>query len=240
VGTYRGAPAEDCEYLLGRLCEWLATDFHVDANSAEMRFVVLTVKAVLAHLYIAWIHPFGDGNGRTARLVEFQILASSGLVPLPAANLLSDHYNRTRDQYYRALEYASRSNGDIGRFLEYAVEGFVDGLRDQIAYIRVAQWNVAWENFVHRAFGGQPETPTTRRRKRLVLDMPFDVVSRSNLTLLTPRVAQLYAKTGPRTLIRDINALVGMGLISRTRGGYIANRKRILAFPPPIAEAANE
>lgn len=52
-------------------------------------------KAVVAHLYLAWIHPVGDGNGRTARLVEFQILLSSG-VPSPAAHLLSNHYNQTR------------------------------------------------------------------------------------------------------------------------------------------------
>ncbi len=68
-----------------------------------MRFAVTVAKAVLAHLYIAWIHPFADGNGRTARLVEFQILAQSGLIPLPAANLLRDHYNKTRDRYYAEL-----------------------------------------------------------------------------------------------------------------------------------------
>ncbi len=38
---------------------------------------------------MAWIHPFGDGNGRTARLLEFLILARCGMVPLPAAHLLS-------------------------------------------------------------------------------------------------------------------------------------------------------
>ncbi|NOY75701.1 MAG: hypothetical protein GXP32_07900 [Kiritimatiellaeota bacterium] len=32
----------------------------------------------LAHVYIAWIHPFGDGNGKTARLMEFYLLLRSG------------------------------------------------------------------------------------------------------------------------------------------------------------------
>ena len=44
------------------------------------------LKATLAHLYIAWIHPFGDGNGRTARLVEFMLLSRAG-VPSPSAHL---------------------------------------------------------------------------------------------------------------------------------------------------------
>src|SRR5680860_933902 len=58
------------------------------------------VKAIVAHLYLAWIHPFGDGNGRTARLVELQILLAAGF-PVPACQLLSSHYNQTRAEYYR-------------------------------------------------------------------------------------------------------------------------------------------
>jgi Fic family protein len=58
------------------------------------------MKAILTHLYIAWIHPFGDGNGRTARLAELQILLAAGM-PMPASHLLSNHYNTTRTDLYR-------------------------------------------------------------------------------------------------------------------------------------------
>src|ERR1700679_822139 len=74
VGKYRGAPAADCEYLLDRLVYWL-NDFNPDTLP---RIAVALLKAMLAHLYIAWIHPFGDGNGRTARLIEFYILSGAG------------------------------------------------------------------------------------------------------------------------------------------------------------------
>jgi Fic family protein len=89
--------------------------------------VYAILKAVVAHLYLAWIHPFGDGNGRTARLVEFQILLSSG-VPSPAAHLLSNHYNQTRSEYYRQLDRASKSGGELAPFIEYGARGFVAGL----------------------------------------------------------------------------------------------------------------
>ena len=99
VLRYRGAPEEDCEYLLDKMCEWLN-----DArfNQSEDRIAFAIIKAVLAHLYIAWIHPFGDGNGRTARLVEGKIMLASG-APVPACHLLSNHYNKTRSEYYRFL-----------------------------------------------------------------------------------------------------------------------------------------
>ena len=82
VARYRGAPAKDCEYLLNRLFEWL------DGMSFELghsKVGIAILKAIVAHLYLSWIHPFGDGNGRVARLVEYQILLSAG-VPNPATH----------------------------------------------------------------------------------------------------------------------------------------------------------
>ena len=98
VSAYRGAPDEDCEYLLERLAAWLESDTF-QSDDPEIGFALTVARAVYAHLYISWIHPFGDGNGRTARLLEFLILARSGVVPLLAANLLSNHYNLTRDRW---------------------------------------------------------------------------------------------------------------------------------------------
>lgn len=123
VGRYRAAPREDCGYLLDRLCRWLDED-DVPGPGAEplngdrpgrpvasaqatasvfqdpdrRRIAQGVLKATLAHLYIAWIHPFGDGNGRTARLIEFMLLARAG-VPFPSAHLMSNHFNRTRSRY---------------------------------------------------------------------------------------------------------------------------------------------
>ena len=104
AARYRGAPAKDCEYLLTRLCQWLND---MDFELGHSRLATPIVKAIVSHLYLAWIHPFSDGNGRSARLVECQILLNSG-VPSPAAHLLSNHYNDTRSEYYRQLDRSSR------------------------------------------------------------------------------------------------------------------------------------
>ena len=112
VGRYRGAPREDCDFLLGRLCEWLEAELELSlfAEPSSNRMATAILHAILAHLYIAWIHPYGDGNGRTARLVEFMLLARAG-VPLTSAQLPSNHYKLTRAEYYRQLDRASRANG---------------------------------------------------------------------------------------------------------------------------------
>jgi Fic family protein len=184
----------------------------------DERVAFALIKAIVAHVYIAWIHPFGDGNGRTARLVEVQILNHAG-VPIVATNLLSDHYNRTRDRYHRELRQASQQGGNLNSFVSYAVEGFVDGLRTQVATIRKHQLASAWKDLVHETLEGT--TDATKRRRDLVLDMPLgEVVARNKLTTISPRVAGAYGRADERTLPRDLNQLVKFGLIEKVRGGY--------------------
>lgn len=234
--VYRGAPAKECEHLLKLLCEWLNGEDFVPPEK-DLQVAIALIKAVVAHVYLAWIHPFGDGNGRTARLVEFHILFSSG-VPLPAAHLLSDHYNRTRTQYYRELDRASKSGGDLMPFIRYAVQGFLDGLRGQINEVRGHQMNVSWENYVHERFRDNKVSPAQKRRRDLVLDL----TGKGWLTLaeienLSARVARSYATAGDRMLQRDLNAIAKMGLIDREHGKVRTRKYIIQAFLPTRVRA---
>jgi len=230
--VYRGAPAEDCPWLMDRLCEWLnGPEFQAPNNSVPGRNTIHAIlRAVVAHLYLAWIHPFGDGNGRTARLLEFHILLSAG-VPSPVAHLFSNHYNQTRAEYYRQLDHASRSGGDLLPFVQYAVRGLVDGLRDQLEKIWTQQWDVVWRNFVHERFQNQ-NSPSETRQRHLALDLGEGWVEVGNITELTPRLASAYAGKTSKTLQRDLNALVEMGLVSRQDRMVRAQREVILAFLP--------
>lgn len=237
VADYRGAPAEDCEYLLDRLCGWLNRESFDGDNSLGVAAAIL--KAIISHLYIAWIHPFGDGNGRTARLLEFYLLVNAG-VPVPSAHLLSDYYNTTRAEYYRHLSYASKSGGNVLPFVQYAVNGFVEELRQQLEYIRVQQWDIAWKDYVNEYFEAVGSSGTQLRRKCLLLDLSKepDPIPRGRLAQLSPRVATFYAKKTDKALTRDLNALLKAGLITRAKGGYRARRELILAFLPPTWKAS--
>lgn len=230
VGRYLGAPAEDCRYLLERLCTWLeGADF---APQPGLELVYAILKAIVAHVYLAWIHPFGDGNGRTARLMEFQILMVAG-VPTPAAHLLSNHYNQTRGEYYRQLDAAGRSGGNLIPFIEYAVQGFVDALRLQIEVIREQQWEVAWRDFVYRSFGANPPAPRARQCQLvLALGGRGGFVPIDELPLLSAQLAAIYARRSSRILYRDLAELLRRGLVERTPAGVRARKELILAFLP--------
>jgi Fic family protein len=242
VARYRGAPARDCEYLLEQLSDWL-NSFELNSDDPANRVPFAILKAIVAHLYIAWIHPFGDGNGRTARLIEVQILLAAQM-PTPACHLLSNHYNQTRSEYYRQLDMASRTGNPIP-FVEYAVRGLVDGLSEALTKIRAQQFRDRWEQYVYETFGGL-KTEADRRRLRLVLDLSdryqetATPTPKQELRHLSPVLSEAYAGKTVKTLSRDLNAVLSMGLLEVEDRGYVPRDWVILTFRPQRRNATSE
>jgi Fic family protein len=239
VADYRGAPAEDLPDLLEQLCRWLAESWigpiegYAQADALRLEAIF---KAVVAHLYLAWIHPFGDGNGRTARLVEFFILAGAG-IPFPAAHLLSNHYNETRTEYYRQLSMASKSGGEVLPFLNYALRGLVDQLREQSALIKQEQLELFWRDHLHQVLG---DSEAGKRKRYLVTDLGNspEPVSKSKLTEISVRVLRHYLGKSEKTLARDMDELARLGLVIKTGDRYRANKEIVLAYLPPKKQLA--
>jgi Fic family protein len=236
VGKYRAPAAKDVEFLMQRLCDWLnGDDFKAPPERPELRAALVIVKAVVAHLYLVWIHPFGDGNGRTARLLELQLLLAAGF-PTPATQLLSNHYNQTRSEYYRQLNAASRS-GDPIPFLTYALRGFVDGLAEQLDLIFAWQREDRWEQYVYQQFG-ELRTEADRRRLRLVLEVSHrsresdEPVAKADMRWLTPKLAKAYSNKTDKTLTRDLNEIRKLELLIRERRGYRPNESVLLGLLP--------
>ena len=216
AGSYKAPHWPEVPELLDQLVSWLAElrDSITAESRDEEKFVTAVLAAVLAHLYIAWVHPFGNGNGRLARLIEVQILSESGVVPLVATNLLSDHYNKTRNAYYLALDAAQR---DVTAFIRYALRGLVDELREQIAVVRSENLVIHWESYVYERFRGLPSTKARDRQRDVALAMDIGrIYTPEQVTDLNTSLARRYAIQGERTPARDLNALVAMRLVQKT------------------------
>ena len=227
VGRYRGAPAEDCEYLLSKLCETI----NQITIGEKWQFASGILKAIITHVYLAWIHPFGDGNGRTARLMEVKICAANG-IPKPACQLLSNFYNLTRDKYYLELEKASKSDSSIYGFISYALTGLLDMLDEQIAIIRDYQIQSTWENTVHKVLHGNTQAFERRRHLALELYKNKNPVQKSEIHLLTPKLAELYSNSTTKTLSRDLSVLQEKGFIIIENRRIQINLNKILAWLP--------
>lgn len=236
---YRGVLPSESLGLFDRLCDWLNSDTYRPPDE-DAACVYGLIKSIMAHLYLVWIHPFGDGNGRAARLLEVRFLMEAG-VPSAASHLLSNHYNRTRTEYYRQLAAASRNGGNPLPFIEYAVSGFVEQIREQLQFVKYQQWDVSWINYVHECYQGA-HTVAAKRQRDLVLELSNHntPVARREIRRLSPLLAEQYAGKTGKTLTRDLNAVVKTGLVKRNTHGYRALKESILHFLPRSKQGAVE
>ncbi|MBQ4553181.1 MAG: Fic family protein [Clostridia bacterium] len=76
------------------------------------------LKACIAHFYFVYVHPFGDGNGRTARALSYMMLIQSGYEffrYFSISNLVSDE----RGKYYRSMVNVEEDDGDMTYFIDF-------------------------------------------------------------------------------------------------------------------------
>lgn len=104
----------------------LMKDFVAWLHDSEKKEINPVIVAAIAHLEIAAIHPFNDGNGRTARALATLILYARGY-DFRRLFALEDYYNTDRPSYYKAINvgetYEARRT-DLTSWLDYFVAGF--------------------------------------------------------------------------------------------------------------------
>ena len=99
----------------------------VSSSAGEVHPVII---AGIIHYMLASIHPFADGNGRTARATVSLYLSLTGY-DFREALVVDSYYAVDRKAYYDALKsvqngnYANAKTADITSWLEYFTEGFV-------------------------------------------------------------------------------------------------------------------
>ena len=233
VGGYRPPLDEDVAPLMVRFCEWMRDAFRYEEG--EQSFQDQVIQAIVAHVYIAMIHPFGEGNGRTARLIEFYILLRAGL-PDMASHILSNHYNDTRQEYYRQLDQCVRER-DLSGFIRYAVLGFRDGLKGVLDIVQANLLEMSWHKFIYDTLDSKKATGKTRaivkRRRTLALQFPVDRwLIPDDLVVSSGILAKEYAALSPTTLMRDLTELERLELIVKEKGRYKGNIEIMRGYLP--------
>jgi cell filamentation protein, protein adenylyltransferase len=122
--VYMPPEAKDVPRLMKELVAWLAR--------TERQSLPCLLRAGIAHYQFATIHPYYDGNGRTARLLTTLILHVGGY-DLKGLYFLEEYYARHLGAYYEALTigpshnyYEGRAEADITKWVEYFCEGMAE------------------------------------------------------------------------------------------------------------------
>jgi len=232
AGHYLAPPPDDCGILLEQFCEWLNQKEPVPEYFVSYDLAFDIVKAVSAHVYFALIHPYADGNGRMARLIEYALLLRAG-VPASAAHVFSYCYSRTRERYYQELQ---DTHGDfvdgayrkleLGKFVLYALDQVMEELEPQLMWIGSAQTKDLWRQRIRNHFPVQLTIPQ-QRRLQLAQDLiDCGVGNPMYLREIWDLLDNILAGEFENSTImmdRDLSALVKMGILTNDPSGFQPN-----------------
>ena len=218
--VYMPPEAKDVPPLMNALVAWI--------SRSERNSLPCPIRAGIAHYQFATVHPYYDGNGRTARLLTTLILHLGGY-DLKGLYSLEEYYAQNLGAYYKALTigpshnyYEGRAEADITEWVEY----FCDGVATSFESVRRRAGEAA-------RTGAPDQSGTLRRldpRQRRALELfrtstvitsrdvegLFGISQRASRNLLTiwvengfVVVADPARKTRKYALSAEFNALLG-------------------------------
>lgn len=183
--VYLPPEAKDLKQLMSDLIKWI--------NQAEQDNVPCPLRAAIVHYQFATIHPYYDGNGRTARLLATIILHRGGY-NLKGLYSLEEYYAKNLQAYYNALSvgpshnyYFGRVQADITSWLYYFCSGMVDSF-EKVKNYALIEYHKGFEDkskFL-RELDAQQEAALALFKKRKVITSK-DVQIFFNLSARTAR-----------------------------------------------------
>ena len=193
---FEAPPAEKLDAEMTAFLKWFNSPPSVDA----------VLKAGIAHFWFVTIHPFEDGNGRTARTIADMALARADATA-DRFYSMSSQLEAERKDYYLNLESAQRGDIDITGWLVWflgCLDRAIEGADNTLAAV------------LHKAKMWQ------RINLRPVNDRQRNVINRMlngfEGFLSTSKYAKL-AKCSEDTALRDMRELVDRGILVRNPGG---------------------
>ncbi len=229
VGSYLPPRGEDVRTLMREFIKWFNSDAPVGWDPV--------VRALVAHFYVVSIHPFGDGNGRTARGVESFLLYQSG-VNARSFYSLANFYYQHRQEYVQFLDLTRfQTGGDLTPFVLFALKGLVSELEEVHSEVLSNVKLIAFRDYAREelALSGKLGTRVGERMS-IFLSILGNEESISLKSIRTGEhgLARLYRRLTPKTLSRDINFLKEHELIIVEGDKLRANIDLMTRYTPPL------
>ena len=208
-GTYTPPKClPDIENLMKEFVKWI--------NCKEVMELDSFIRAALAHYHLGLIHPFGNGNGRTIRIVEAMLLRTSDIKYVPT--MLSNYYYRKIDDYYFAFSHTLKNpDHDVTPFLKFMLEGVIESLHEIKGNIYLRIRLLLLRDYC----ASLKKQGNITQRQYDLSSMLLEILKPFTLKDLfyTPPYNTLYRNVGERTARRDIAKLLELKILLRKENG---------------------
>jgi cell filamentation protein, protein adenylyltransferase len=205
---HRGASGgAECETAFRRLC---------GAINQEFRSHDGLIQALAVHYHLGAIHPFQDGNGRTARAMEALLLKRAELKDTLFVTM-SNHYYDEKDNYLDILTQVRASDHVLTPFLKFGLRGIAIQCKRLLREIRRHVSRSLYRDVMGQMYGRLYST-----RKRALAKRQFSILERLLERDDTWTVEELFnaiskdynnLKSAGKAFIRDVNHLSGLKAI---------------------------
>lgn len=119
---------KDIPQFIVDLCEFFNND------KAKI-FIHPIIRGVIIHFMLAYIHPFVDGNGRTARALFYWYMLKQGYWLTEYLSISRIIY-KSKNSYEKSFLYAEADNNDIGYFINYNLRALELSYKELQNYIK--------------------------------------------------------------------------------------------------------
>lgn len=199
---------------LDQLIEELCTFFNNDNNN----FIHPIIKGCIIHFMIGWIHPFTDGNGRTARALFYWYMLKKGYW-LTEYLSISKIIQETKTQYEKSYLYTESDDNDLSYFITYHISTM------EKAYKALKQYINRKQNEVFQAAKFM-KIPQINERTAQVLKLLNDDSDR----VLTTKEVEARFNISNFTARSDLKTLVKLGFldviqVNKKKRNYIKSEK---------------
>jgi Fic family protein len=187
---YTPPPPTDVPRLMKEFVAWLNRESDISP----------VLIAGITQFQFVHIHPFLDGNGRTARVLCSLILYQNGY-DFKRLFSLSEYYDKDRLRYYEAIQSVREHNMDVTRWLEY----FTKGLRSQLVEVKIKGEKAIKRDVLHEKLQDFRFNPRQQKALEFLIDHKH----------MDNSLYQKICTTTKRTATRDLTDLVNLGLLER-------------------------
>lgn len=207
---HRGAEGgKECNDAFGQLAE---------AARGVFRDHDPLIQALALHYHFAAIHPFLDGNGRTARALEALMLQRTGLRDTLFI-AMSNYYYENKTAYLNALNEAGQREHDLTPFLKFALRGIERQCQLLFGEIRLQVAKALFRNTMADLFG-RLVSPRKRAMSSRQLQLLNLLLDGEGITLaeLSTKTKHIYTVKNPyKALVRDLNYLIQLQAVGAKR-----------------------
>ena len=174
------------------------------------------IQAMAAHYHLGAMHPFGDGNGRTARAVEAFMLRQAGVNDRVMVSLSNYYYNH-KDEYLGALFESRQSGHDLTPFLRFALPAVAERCNAVAEQILVNHNRLLFREFARSLFGRlrSPRRRVLAERQMQMLEILLDSTSIDLGDFFARTLSHYQGIKHPfRAQIRDLVGLMDLGAVT--------------------------